>query len=557
MSRRAGGRGRARAPLAGTTVSAVLPTPAPPPSPAAVNFPLFEKYGGTTLLVTGTDLGSASTVAIVRSGVTTQCTNVASVGTSAISFVTPSVVAGTYDVVVTTAGGSATLTGVLEAWYYDQVTGVFNVTNADRGITASGSPAIVSALADQSGNANNMTTPTNEEPTLVTAAYGTRRALLHNHSQEGRLAAKHTYASGFSHFCIMSTTSTTASLGDYNVARVIAANYPSPAFNTWGMSSGHLDYVQFDGASFIHDEKTTLVATGLPKLIGITHNQGTNEVKQYIGATQEGSTVTRGYSGSDGIYSLGNSDGSGHIGNIYKFVTATGVIPAGDIAKINQCYQSTFQPLGGVAQAYNLIAWGDSITAGYNAVTPGVTSNSVAYPAVAATTMGSRYGTPINRGVVGERINEMTSLFGVNGAANLRSDMPNIVTCMGGVNNVIDGTDATTILGYINAWATAVNNAFTALGSSFPNYLIWVEMTTMGVTYGAPAKAVLASVNATMRSGYLARGFNGSVAVSLDTQMGVDPRVQANFSDELHPNVLGHTRLAADLVTTLQGMGLT
>jgi hypothetical protein len=69
---------------------------------SSLNYDVVDSGGGDSVTITGTDLGSAISCTVDGSGVT--ITNNTS---TSLTFTTPSIAAGTYDVQVTTAGGAS------------------------------------------------------------------------------------------------------------------------------------------------------------------------------------------------------------------------------------------------------------------------------------------------------------------------------------------------------------------------------------------------------------------------------------------------------------------
>ncbi len=315
---------------------------AEPPVLVSTNVQIVSTKGGSTITATGLSLGGAT--GVTYGGV--ACTGVSSTATTVTFTTSGAIGAGMHDVIVTTASGaSAALSGVLEAWYPSQISSEYNVTDAEIGIVTTIAPPSIDSAADQSGNANNLTGITNEKPTLVASVFGSRHSIRTTHAQELRLGSHKVQATGFTHWAVIKTTSTTVA-GDYNTGDVLFANYPSPAYNTWGYSSGFLDYVQFNGSIFVHDQKLVSIADGLAHLILITHDHVSGDVKQYVDGVQCGSTVTRAYNtGNNGWTSYANSDGAGHVGDTGIFGDGPGVIGSSDHSKLRQFCVSTLGTL--------------------------------------------------------------------------------------------------------------------------------------------------------------------------------------------------------------------
>ncbi len=208
--------------------------------------------------------------------------------------------------------------------------------------------------------------------------------------------------------------------------------------------------------------------------------------------------------------------------------------------------------VAGGAQAYNLISQGDSITFGYT-----LPDTTHAYPARTATAMGTRYGSAINLGLTGYRVDELTSVWNNTGHTNLSQTMPNIVTCLAGINNVRDNTDATTIIAYIQAWHDAVRTSLNANSGGHPNYILWGTMTSVATDSSSAQKQVRLDVNSYLRANWASMGFDGLFDAGADADVGVMPINSSYFTDDLHPNDAGQVRIASNcLVPELHRLGL-
>lgn len=136
-------------------VAAAAATPAPTLS--SVDISIGDRAGGVTIVLAGTDL--TGTTGVTLGG--TACTSVVVDSDIQVTCVTPAKALGTYDIVLTTAGGSDTLSSAYEAWDPSAMSPTLWV----RGDYA-GSP-----WADESGGGNNLTEATNP-PAVGTALNG-------------------------------------------------------------------------------------------------------------------------------------------------------------------------------------------------------------------------------------------------------------------------------------------------------------------------------------------------------------------------------------------------
>lgn len=166
--------------------------------------------GGTAVTITGMNLTGATAVTIGG----TACTSVVVVDSAHITCVTPAHAFGTFDVVVTTPNGVATLPGgYTMAWAPTDISGLQAWYRADLGVSIGTG---VSAWADQSGNVRNLTQPTgSKQPTVVAnnATYNSQTTLHFNAaaSQELDSGAWASIASPYSIFVVGNA----AAIGNY------------------------------------------------------------------------------------------------------------------------------------------------------------------------------------------------------------------------------------------------------------------------------------------------------------------------------------------------------
>lgn len=118
---------------------------APPTLDAATA--LGDTFGGSRHTLTGTNLSGASAVTVGGTAGT-----IVRAASGSVRFIAPAKAAGTYDIAVTTPGGTATLSGAYEAWHPSSITGA-RVYQADQGVTAATS-ATVASYQIRSGSAS-------------------------------------------------------------------------------------------------------------------------------------------------------------------------------------------------------------------------------------------------------------------------------------------------------------------------------------------------------------------------------------------------------------------
>ncbi len=531
-----------------------------PPTLLAINFDLVDRHGNTIITLSGINVGNPSSIAIKKSGVTTLCTLPGSTSNAIAFATTPNAAAGVYDVIITTAGGVSTLPACLELWYPDQMARIFGVYDVGIGMTVDGS-GNCSAWADQSGNGNHLTSVLGDRPAYVLNAFGARPVarfdITGNH--EFRLSAHNSEPAGFFHATVGKSTSLNGyGANDYNVGCVLWSNYGlgNLAYNTSGTTLGYQDYVQYTGV-FLHDQKNILINDNTVRCPGVWHSQATNEVKQYLMAVQTLPTVSRAYNvAGNGWESLGNSDGSGWIGDMAFAISITGDPDAADLVKWGKFCLASFYYQASPPVRFALDSNGDSITDGYMNVLP--VDKSQAYPERAQVVMGGSYSV-VNRGLIGYRIDEIVTNWIGTGAASLSTAVPNIVTCMAGRNNIFDVVNNTA--GFIEAqiqdWYDAVKTDLDAntVATGHPNYQIWVSMCSIDGTAGQ--NAVWTAVEAWIQSNWRSIGFNALCDVGADSRIGGLPLNTTYFQpDKVHLNVAGQIIAGDLLVDQLQGLGL-
>ncbi len=541
------------------------PIPQGPPTLASVNYAVVNTLGGSTVTLTGTNLTGAS--AVTYGGV--ACTSVTVVNSTTVTCVTPVAAAGLHDFVITTPAtpvGTATLTNGAKAWYPTQIANVEAFYDSEVGVSVTG--ANVTTWADQTG-ARDLGNVGSEWPTWETNIFGTRHSVRYtDRRQILQLASHRVNAGGQTRFMICQYRSFFPSIAlASQCGETMWSDSPAPVYDSWGFDCGRLDRVCYNGTNWNHYPRGSSLNDGQPRLLTMTHTTG-GTIQQFVGATQQGANATHAYNtGTFGWQNFGIADGSdGYVGDIAVAGSCNGIISGADLSDLNVWSQSTYGCQAAPAAAvYNLIAQGDSITKGHSAVTPGVDTTQVAFPQIACNTMGSRYGVAVNLGIVGDRISDLITTWNATGKNNLRTDIPNVVVLLAGVNDVLVSNDGTpggiaaqtsTIETALTSWVSAVRTTLNAIGGS--QYIILGTMCSMDPATAARMLTVWTNVNANTTANYLAIGADGLMNVYGDVQMGAAVQVAANFAaDKLHPNTTGQAFMGADLAATLTGMGLT
>jgi hypothetical protein len=132
-------------------LSTPVQSEAPPvPSLGSVSPALGDTAGGIQITLSGT--GLTGTTAVTIGG--TACTSIVVVNSTTVRCLTPAKSAGTYDVEITTSGGTDSLTGAFEAWSPTQISGA-RVYDASTEVTASGAAFVVnSSMVSEEINAS-------------------------------------------------------------------------------------------------------------------------------------------------------------------------------------------------------------------------------------------------------------------------------------------------------------------------------------------------------------------------------------------------------------------
>jgi hypothetical protein len=153
-------------------------------STSSLALTLGDKHGGVYLGINGFGLLGTTSVTVGGSA----CTSVAPQSSALVTCRTPSLSAGTYDVVLTVGGRSSTLSSAFEAWYPDQISSTARIYDADIGVTNTSGAA--SAWADQGSAALNLSQSTSGfRPTIVANEFGgTHTALKFDQASSQRLS---------------------------------------------------------------------------------------------------------------------------------------------------------------------------------------------------------------------------------------------------------------------------------------------------------------------------------------------------------------------------------
>lgn len=326
----------------------------PPPTITAISLALGDTAGGVLLRIHGTFL--RTTFMVTLGG--TPMTDLVVISDNEVRARTPAKIANTYDIAVATAGGTDTFTNAYESWNPIQLPGNPDIYDSDLGVTSAGSPATVSAWADQGAAPYNVSQPTaGNRPLYQIGQFrgGLQNALASDSTTnltsrfiENQVAAK-LQPNGRSHFVVMKTLDTRTTFIVQNPSMCIVGQSDG---NEWveglGLINGDLQYVSFNGATF--DRLTAVAPTkvngGRPHVVGLTDDQATGDVKFYVdGALID--TQNTPYSNfygfrtfMDGFTAPSSQCFAGKLGCI---VSVDNVMSGPNIAKLNTWFFGKFE----------------------------------------------------------------------------------------------------------------------------------------------------------------------------------------------------------------------
>lgn len=330
-------------------IPALVTTSVPAPVLTSLDFDLASTAGGASITITGTDLDDAISCEVdgVIGGGWTSATITANTSTS-LTFTMPFRLAGTYNVRVTTAGGTSNALSI-EAWYPSQVSAVDCVLHAAVGVTqASGA---VSLWVDQI-NANHfaMTTPS-LRPAYDANGFGPGRPSV-KFSPQQRLdtsVGERTLSNGKSIFAVVKWTSADATASQAFTVPLALVSEASAAYVAFGASGDAVAFATWNTAGSANHRITggSGLNDGQARLIGVTSDTAPNE-KLYVGHTQVGSTnsPSGGYT-THGYTRIGNAyqAADGWDGDVGLIVIVDGVIDSSELTKLHKFAQAEFGAL--------------------------------------------------------------------------------------------------------------------------------------------------------------------------------------------------------------------
>lgn len=260
-----------------------------PPTLISLNYDLADPVGGgQPIIITGTDMDSATSVLV---GVT-SATILENTSTS-ITFTMPAKSAGSYNVTVITVGGTSN--GLpIEVWAPSQITGVDAVFDSRKETTLSGND--VTDWGDTTVNSADIdNTFSSDNPIYVPNTFGNDVPSIRFTPQQSlSLAAGRHLSSGRSVFAVGKWVSTdaTSSIPTVFTPLTVVDFAETGAGGGFGASADQLDYCNHDpgGSNFTEHKKGSGFNDGVTRLFGFTHNASTDDIKAFVGTTQQGTT---------------------------------------------------------------------------------------------------------------------------------------------------------------------------------------------------------------------------------------------------------------------------
>lgn len=323
-----------------STLPAAFAYAAVAPTVSAISPNVIDTAGGGGLVtITGTNLTGATAVTIGGTPVTSF--NV--VNATTITATPAARTAGAnLSVVVTTSGGSNAPNTLAEYWSPSQIPSVDAYLDSNKGVTITTN---VSTWTSQSAGSLAFTQPTvGNRPSQVASVFGSLPAIRFT-PQQWVACTRRTLASGLSIFAVIRTSDTTSGgvsslnpgatiLGDANGAN---------GYIQFGMSNGAVDLTEFSGVT-VKTTRGSGFNDNQPRLIGVTHNSGTNVQTLYQGATQQGATATVTYPGAGGYEAVGTgyTNIDGWNGDLGAVVVVSGVISGADLTRLNSWARQRF-----------------------------------------------------------------------------------------------------------------------------------------------------------------------------------------------------------------------
>jgi hypothetical protein len=295
--------------------------------------------GGQSIIATGVNCLAVNSVTILGASVVPTATTA-----TTVTFTLPPHAAGVGTVSLTSPNGTS---GTLpfEYWSPIQVTSVAGVYDAEKGITTATG---VSAWTDQSAAALNLAQATGaNQPAYNASAFGTLHGLAFTGAHVLSIGAPHLQAAGRSVLWV----------GKYTSAQSVHTGYPGDCPLTVvgdgsggvnvnaGHNAGTISYQNYV-AGWTETTRGASLNDGVARLYGVTHDTSGN-VKQYVGATQQGATATgQTYntvtSGWDNIGQGFGGSADGYIGTLGAVVVVDGIISGGDLTNLNAWAQQRF-----------------------------------------------------------------------------------------------------------------------------------------------------------------------------------------------------------------------
>lgn len=304
------------------------------PAIATLNYSLVDiGGGGQSVVITGTDLAGATGVDVEGTAATITANDATSV-----TVTMPVKTAGTYDVTVTTPGGTSNALEV-EYWSPTQLTAAVALFDAGKNITHASNA--ISQWDDQVA-ANDVTQGTGaQKPTRTANAFGTVDGVTADGGDQLTLAARDTLGAAWSIFWVSKHTLEKSTRVNYagNAPLTVVGDATGQVAMNAGFDGTALCMMNYD-LGWNPTTRGTGFNDGVTRLYGWTYDGTT--LKAYVGATQEGLNATIAWSSAPGwrdlFHGFGGED-DGFAGDVGAIVIVDAATAGAELTKLHKWSQ--------------------------------------------------------------------------------------------------------------------------------------------------------------------------------------------------------------------------
>lgn len=308
----------------------------PAPVITSLNYTVGDTIGGgQSIVITGTDMGSASSVTFGGTSATITGNN-----STTVTVTLPAKTAGVCDVVVTTPSGTSTGgTNAFEYWAPIQLTSCDTVLDIRKGWSTGD-------WTDQKSSIHwtNGSTP----PTLSSNEFGSVSGLVFVQATPTTLVPgtlRNLASADRSMFAVAKWTSTdgTAAQPSFNVPLTILGN--SGGWNGFGASAGAVAVSSYNNAGSVPSGQKTggsSLNNGSAHIIGITNTNSTEAAQLYADGSAVGSALTGIGINSVRVLGGGYTTADGFEGTLAAAIITKSVVSGGDITKLYEWARQSF-----------------------------------------------------------------------------------------------------------------------------------------------------------------------------------------------------------------------